>query len=225
MTDDLRDKYDRLATSYTSRYADPDAIARFYVDLVATWGPPAGRGATVLELGCADGFMTEALLRAGFVVTALDLSPGMIDAASRRLAGADGVELEVANVQTFDPAGRTWDVVLGAMWTFFAYVDDPDAVLERLCRATTQKLIVDRNPRTHPLQGVDDTFLRAGFTAPEVRPVTVPLSRRSTSLVRAAGRAVTAVRPAWKTLVRRKLNVVLLAEPTHGGDPRVLRLK
>jgi SAM-dependent methyltransferase len=215
MTDDLRDKYDRLATSYTSRYADPDAIARFYVDLVATWGPPAGRGATVLELGCADGFMTEALLRAGYVVTALDLSPRMIDAASRRLAGVDGVELEVADVRTFDPAGRTWDVVLGAMWTFFAYVDEPDAVLHRLRGATTQKLIVDRNPRTHQLEGIHDTFRRAGFTTPEVRPVTVPLSRRSTPLVRVAGRAVTAARPAWKTLVRRKLNVVLLAEPAR----------
>jgi SAM-dependent methyltransferase len=215
VSENLRDKYDRLSTSYTSRYADPDAIARFYVHLVATWGAPTRRGATVLELGCADGFMTEALLRAGFVVTALDLSPGMIDAARRRLAGAEGLELEVADVRTFDPAGRTWDVVLGAMWTFFAYVDDPAAVLARLRAATTRKLIVDRNPRTHPLRGVEDTFLRAGFTTPEVRPVTVPLSRRSTPLVRAAGRVVTAVGPAWKSLVRRKLNVVLLAEPAR----------
>ena len=64
MSEDLRDKYDRLAGSYTSRYADPRAVARFYTALVAKWGPPARRGATVLELGCADGFMTEALLRA-----------------------------------------------------------------------------------------------------------------------------------------------------------------
>jgi SAM-dependent methyltransferase len=215
MSEDLRDKYDRLSGSYTSRYADPDAIARFYVDLVATWGAPVRREATVLELGCADGFMTEALLRAGFVVTALDLSPGMIDAAKRRLVDADGVEFHVADVGTFDPAGRTWDVVLGAMWTFFAYVAEPEPVLERLRAATSQKLIVDRNPRTHPLRGVDDTFRRAGFSAPEIRPVTVPLSRRSTPIVRAAGRAVTAVGPAWRALVRRKLNVVLLAEPAR----------
>ena len=45
--------------------------------------------------------------------------------------------------------------------------------------------------------------------------MTVPLSRRSTPLVRAAGRVVTAVGPAWKSLVRRKLNVVLLAEPAR----------
>ena len=215
MSEDLRDKYDRISASYTSRYADPDAIARFYVDLVATWGPPTRPGATVLELGCADGFMTAALLRAGFVVTALDFSPGMIDAARRRLAGADGVEFHVADVGTFDPAGRTWDVVLGAMWTFFAYVADPEPVLERLRGATSQKLIVDRNPRTHPLRNVDDTFLRAGFSAPKVRPVTVPLSRRSTPLVRTAGRVVTAVGPAWKSLIRRKLNVVLLAQPAR----------
>jgi len=216
MSEDLRDKYDRLAGSYTSRYADPRAVARFYTALVAKWGPPARRGATVLELGCADGFMTEALLRAGFVVTALDLSPGMIDAARRRLAGADGVEFEVADVRTFDPAGRTWDVVLGAMWTFFAYAGDPVPVLDRLRVATTQKLIVDRNPRTHPLAGVDDMFRNAGFAAPEIRPVTVPLSRRSTPVVRAGGRAVAAVGPAWKSLVRRKLNVALMAEPGVG---------
>jgi hypothetical protein len=101
------------------------------------------------------------------------------------------------------------------MWTFFAYVAEPEPVLERLRAATSQKLIVDRNPRTHPLRGVDDTFRRAGFSAPEIRPVTVPLSRRSTPIVRAAGRAVTAVGPAWRALVRRKLNVVLLAEPAR----------
>ena len=215
MSEDLRDKYDRLATDYTSRYADPDAVARFYVDLVATWGPPARRGATVLELGCADGFMTEALVRAGFVVTALDLSPRMIDEARRRLTGVDGVEFHVADVGTFDPAGRTWDVVLGAMWTFFAYVDDPVPVLERLRSATAEKLIVDRNPRTHPLGDLED-LRTAGFGAPEIRPVTVPLSRRSTPFVRVAGRAVAAVGPAWKALAHRKLNVALMAVPEPG---------
>jgi SAM-dependent methyltransferase len=217
VSEDLRDKYDRLAGSYTSRYADPDAIARFYVDLVSTWGPSAGPGSTVLELGCADGFMTEALLHAGFVVTALDLSPRMIDAARERLAHRRDVELEIADVATFDPAGRTWDVVLGAMWTFFAYVEDPEAVLNRLGAATQRKLIVDRNPRTHPLDAAESTFLRAGFCTPETRPVTVPLSRRSTAATRAAGRAVSAVGPVWRSVIRRKFNVAILAVPDDPG--------
>ncbi|MFL5738467.1 MAG: class I SAM-dependent methyltransferase [Actinomycetota bacterium] len=217
MSEDLRDKYDRLAGSYTARYADPDAVARFYVDLVSTWGPSLGAGATVLELGCADGFMTDALLGKGFVVTALDLSPRMIDAARDRLAGKKDVELEVADVATFDPAGRTWDVVLGAMWTFFAYVEEPERALEKLRAATGRKLIVDRNPRTHPLDQVESTFGGAGFRTPEIRPVIVPLSRRSTPVIRAAGRAISAVGPAWKTLVRRKLNVALLGVPDEPG--------
>jgi len=216
VNDQLRDKYDRIAASYTSRYADPDAVARFYVKLVATWGPPTGRGSTVLELGCADGFMTEALVRAGFRVAALDLSPGMIEAARRRLAGVGGVDLEVADVRTFDPRGRTWDVVLGAMWTFFAYVDDPIEVLARLRPSTGTKLIVDLNPRTHPLEGVDSMFNGAGFAPPSIRPVTVPLGRRSTPLVRAAGRAVAGAEPLWKLLVRRKLNVAVLSVPGEG---------
>jgi SAM-dependent methyltransferase len=219
VSEDLRDKYDRLAGTYTSRYADPGAVARFYVDLVSTWGPSVGPGATVLELGCADGFMTEALLGAGFVVTALDLSPRMIEAASVRLVGERNVELEIADIATFDPAGRTWDVVLGAMWTFFAYVDDPEAVLRRLRAFTRRKLIVDRNPRTHPLDEVETTFRQAGFLTAEIRPVTVPLSRRSTATIRAAGRAVSAVGPVWRAVIRRKLNVAILAVPDEPGTP------
>jgi hypothetical protein len=133
--------------------------------------------------------------------------------ARKRLAGCDRAELEVADVRTFDPAGRSWDVVLGAMWTFFAYLDDAERAVATLRAATRSKLIVDRNPRTHPLDDVAERFRAAGFQPPEVRPVTVPLSRRSTPVVRAAGRALSAIEPAWKTLVRRKLNVALLAEP------------
>jgi SAM-dependent methyltransferase len=220
MSEDIRSKYDRIAADYTSRYADPDAVARFYVDLVSSWGPRVVPGATVLELGCADGFMTQALARAGFAVTALDLSPAMIDAARTRVAGVEHVEFEVADVRTFDPGGRTWDVVLGAMWTFFAYVDEPEPVLRRLRRATTTKLIVDRNPRTHPMEGFDARFAAAGFGSMRVRPVTVPLSRRSTPLVRAGGRAIAAVGPAWRALVRRKLNVAVLGIPSDARAAR-----
>ncbi len=208
--EDLVAKYDRLAPAYSSRYADPAAVARFYVELVRRWGPRAGAGASVLEISCADGFMTEALVRAGFRVTGLDLSPRMVEAADDRLRRS-GLEadLRVADVRTFEP-DREWDVVLAPMWTFFGYVDDPVAVLGRLAPATRAKAIVDLNPREHPVSAALRSVAAAGFGPTAWRPVLVPLrvrvGRAGLRALAVAGR----LPPLRESLLDRKFTVAIL---------------
>jgi SAM-dependent methyltransferase len=62
----------------------------------------------VLEPGCGSGRMLEAFARRGVEIVGIDLSPGMVEFARRRLAGA-GVTAEalVADMTDFD-LGRTF---------------------------------------------------------------------------------------------------------------------
>ena len=114
---------------------------------IERWAVPVLPPASVLEISCADGFMTEALVRRGFRVTGIDLSPEMVKVAKERLSSA-GLEadLRVADANTFEP-DRTWDVLLAPMATFYHYIDDPAALVARLAPSITQKVLVDLNPR------------------------------------------------------------------------------
>ena len=209
--DALARKYDVIAERYSvGRYAAPDAVARYFVRLVRGWGGPARAGATVLEIGCADGFTTEALARSGFRVHAVDLSPRMIAVARERLRDAGlRAEVSVADLNAFEPPGR-FDVVLGCMESFFRYAHDPAAVLEQLWGICDQKLIVDANPREVDVGRALDDVLAAGFRHAEARPRAVPQRVR---LGAAGGRALEiALRLplVGSAVLRRKLNVALL---------------
>jgi SAM-dependent methyltransferase len=203
-------KYDAIAESYSSRYADPLAVARFYVRLVASWGMAVPDGASVLELGCADGFLTEALVRRGYRVTAVDISPKMIDVARRRLQAARlDADLRVADVEGFSP-DSTWDVLLGAMWTLYAYVGDPAAMLARLAPSIGTKAIIDVNPRTHQLDEALREMRTSGFPETAWRPVFVPLTRKvgraGLGFLATAGR----IPPVRDAILRRKFNAAVL---------------
>ncbi|MDQ7857901.1 MAG: class I SAM-dependent methyltransferase [Armatimonadota bacterium] len=122
-------KYDAIASAYATHYRDPAAVARRHVALLARWGRRLDPGATVLELGCADGLVTEALAQAGFRVTAVDLSPAMIEAARRRLDRAGlGAKLLVADIDEFETSA-TFDAVLAMMRNFFHYSSDPSSTV------------------------------------------------------------------------------------------------
>jgi SAM-dependent methyltransferase len=47
------------------------------------------REGRVVDLGCGSGIWAEALVKAGFDVTGIDISPAMIDIARRRVPGAE----------------------------------------------------------------------------------------------------------------------------------------
>ncbi|EOD57228.1 class I SAM-dependent methyltransferase [Amycolatopsis vancoresmycina] len=91
-------------------------------------GPPA----SVLDVGGGAGHQSFPLARAGYDVTLLDSSAAMLDKARRRLpervtlVRADGANAADA------VGGRRFDAVL--CHGVLGYLDDPEPVLDQLCR-------------------------------------------------------------------------------------------
>ena len=76
--DRLPEDRDRLlAAYYDLEYASYDEDLGFYVQYALAMDPE--REYPVLELGCGTGRVAVALAKAGFRVTAVDVSPGMLD--------------------------------------------------------------------------------------------------------------------------------------------------
>lgn len=91
--------YDQLAPEYDARV---EALRPVVTDtLERLLLPRLGRGSRCLDLGCGAGLVSELLTAAGHQVTALDLSPRMLDATATRapeatLIEGDYLELELA---------------------------------------------------------------------------------------------------------------------------------
>jgi 2-polyprenyl-3-methyl-5-hydroxy-6-metoxy-1,4-benzoquinol methylase len=67
--------------------------------------------ARVLEIGCGTGYLARELAtKRGARVTAIDLSPRMIDVARVRTPGSHGIEYHVADILALSPRG--FDVVI-----------------------------------------------------------------------------------------------------------------
>jgi len=210
--DALSRKYDRIAAEYSSRYADPDAIARHQVSLVEQWGARLEAGATVLEIGCADGLVTKALARSGMAVTAIDFSPVMVETARRRLNAAGlAANFVVTDLDSLD-LGRQFDVVLAVMWSFFAYASDPRGAITRLADHTRVKMLIDANPRAFSIPSMVASVRAAGFESVAWRPFLIPQRRR---LPRPVLRvlATTERVPGVRSLpLRSRCNIILKGE-------------
>ena len=202
-------KYDRGAATYSSRYADARAWSAFFIARIEGWGTPVAPGASILEISCADGFMTQSLVERGYDVTGLDLSPKMVEVATRRLDDVGlQADLRVADANTFEP-DRMWDVLLAPMATFYRYIDDPLATLTRLAPAITTKAFVDLNPRELDPAGAVDDLRLAGFVRDAAwQPVYVPHRIRIGRGGRWALRTLGAAPPIRSALLRRKFNVL-----------------
>lgn len=79
-------------------------------------GLPYGSGRTALDCGCGSGVYLETLVARGYAATGLDLSPGMLEACTRRFAGAGNgraaVRLVQGDVESLPFADHSFDVVL-----------------------------------------------------------------------------------------------------------------
>ena len=206
-----RAKYDRGASDHVERFADPGAIVSSYLRLLGSWGTPVPPGAAVLELGCADGFVTVALARAGYRVTAIDLSPRMVDVAHERLE-REGLhaDLLVGDIHEIDlPVSQS--AVLGLMRSFFSYVDDPSGVLRRLVVAAP-KVLVDADPRQVQLRDCEGAMRSAGFGHVSRRAMFVPMRYRMSPPVRGLFRAAELTPGVRGLILRRKFLVALKGE-------------
>lgn len=111
VSDANRDGYDRWAPIYDDYVNSTIAVDnRAFPPL---WAHVAGR--RVLEVGCGTGRHTVRLARQGNDVTAVDLSPGMLDIARQKLGELAHVRLIEADIMVDDIGGGPFDAVITAL--------------------------------------------------------------------------------------------------------------
>ena len=127
--------YDSLAPQYDEHFAVPHR--RAYDDLAweicsAALPPPP---ATVVDVGCGVGRWAERLLDAGYAVTGIEPSPGMLDRAVRRLGDRPLHRFTLVRQRVEDVVltPQSADAVL-AMGSL-QYTEDPAREVDRLARA------------------------------------------------------------------------------------------
>lgn len=102
-----------------AEHLDPEAMPAVdpvHYDEAVLTAARIARGTRVLDLGCGQGDLTLALLARGAVVTALDLSPDILDVARRRTelyAGGHTATFVAAPVERTGLPSASFDVIVG----------------------------------------------------------------------------------------------------------------
>jgi magnesium-protoporphyrin O-methyltransferase len=150
--------FDRTATQTWERLTSHEKVSRIRETvrkgrdqmraLMLSRLPTDLRGARVLDAGCGTGAMASELALRGADVTAVDISPQLIDIAKRRLhpALANYVDFQAGDMS--DPALGRFDFAL-AMDSLIYYRDsDIGRVIANLSSRTAQSIVFTVAPRT-----------------------------------------------------------------------------
>jgi SAM-dependent methyltransferase len=123
--EDFAPRYATPASDVWGYRVSPDHLTRAGWILEAM---PEGRFRRVLEVGCAQGFLTERLAPRADSLIACDFSPEAIAAAKAALAGAAQVECRVADIRDGFP-GADFDLVLFSDVLYYLSKRETDRVL------------------------------------------------------------------------------------------------
>jgi 2-polyprenyl-6-hydroxyphenyl methylase/3-demethylubiquinone-9 3-methyltransferase len=106
---------------------------RFVEEQIATRDRAALPGLSVLDIGCGGGLFSEALAKAGALVTGVDPSPGVISVASQHAAkGGLSIDYRAQTAEALADSGAQFDMVC-AMEVLEHVVDMP-AFVATACR-------------------------------------------------------------------------------------------
>lgn len=122
--DAMAGSYDELEPWYEHLYQCLHAI------LASELAPAGGAGSRALDAGCGTGFQTALLSQLGYRVHGIDLSPGLLAVARKRLPGVALVQGDLAALPYAD---ATFDAV-SCCGSTLSFVDDPARVLRELGR-------------------------------------------------------------------------------------------
>src|SRR5947209_7072741 len=125
--------YDRTASHSAS---DPVEAAAWRAALLRCLPPPP---ATVLDVGAGTGTMSVMAAQLGFEVTAIDLSPQMLDRA-RAKAERQGLDVRTVVGPAYDPPEGPFDAVMERhlLWT----LPDPVGALRAWRKVTPNGRVV-----------------------------------------------------------------------------------
>jgi len=121
ITEVIRDHWDWRASTFddeTGHGLFSDEQRQAWLDLLARLAGRAPR--RVLDVGCGTGFLTLMLAELGHVVTAIDLSPQMIDRARRKAEQASlQIDFRTGDAVAIDCADKTYELVVARhlIWT------------------------------------------------------------------------------------------------------------
>jgi magnesium-protoporphyrin O-methyltransferase len=150
--------FDRTATQTWERLTSHEKVSRIRETvrkgrdrmraLMLSRLPEDLRGARILDAGCGTGAMAAELALRGAHVTAVDISPQLIDIAKRRLHPALATQIDFLSGDMSDPALGRFDFVL-AMDSLIYYRDaDIGRVIGNLSARTAQSIVFTVAPRT-----------------------------------------------------------------------------
>ena len=154
-------------------------------------------GSRVLDLGCGQGDLTLALLGLGAVVTALDLSPAMLDIARRRTelyGGGRTARFVVAPVERTGLASASFDVIVGR---WILHHVDMEAAADELARLLVPggRAVFLENSGANPLLNFARDHLVGRFGIPRMGTMDErPLVGQDWSMLE---RSFAAVRPEF----------------------------
>lgn len=122
MKDKVLDAYEKLAKDYEV-HVDTESGFNAYYERPAMMKllPENLSGCTALDTGCAAGWYTQQLVWRGARVTAVDISPSMVEACKRRVG--DQAEVFPCDVSKPLPFGaETFDLIISSLTLH--YIDD-----------------------------------------------------------------------------------------------------
>lgn len=127
-------KYEQWGNSPMGRYV-LTREKRFLQHMVSPW---PRRKQQLLEVGCGTGFFLKTFWEAGFDVTGLDRSPGMISQARARMGDRVDFHLGVAEELPFND--NEFDFV--ALITVLEFCNDPGQALREAHRVARKGILV-----------------------------------------------------------------------------------
>jgi magnesium-protoporphyrin O-methyltransferase len=132
-------------------------------------------GKRVLDAGCGTGAVALELANKGALVTAVDLSPNLIELAKSRIPESDRQNIQFYAGDMLDEAYGDFDYVIGMDSMIHYCAKDMLVVLEKLSPRVSEKILFTFAPSTLPLE----VMIRIGrlFPRRDRAPFIEPISQ------------------------------------------------